>query len=219
MNTFRISPPLSEPTMNTYRISLPLIEPNQASQRQQELLTRGRKAAQGMLPNMYKAMANSPALFESYLNGYDSLRAQSTLTAAELEVIFLIISFENGCDYCMAAHSLVADTTSRVPRDVTDAIRDGVAIPDAKLAALAAMTRVVLLSRGHPDSDSVSAFLSAGYEERHLLDIVLAISVKTISNYVNHLFDTPLDKVFKVREFTAFKATQRIAEFFLPRRG
>lgn len=211
--------PLNVADMNTYRTSLPLIEPSQASPRQQELLARGRKAAQGMLPNMYKAMANSPALFESYLNGYDGLRTQSTLTAAELEVIFLTISFENGCDYCMAAHSLVADTTSRVPREVTDAIRDGLAIPDPKLAALAAMTRVVLLSRGRPDADSVSAFLSAGYEEHHLLDIVLAISVKTLSNYVNHLFDTPLDKVFKVREFTAFKATQRLVEFFSPRRG
>jgi AhpD family alkylhydroperoxidase len=205
--------------MDTYHTSLPLLEPSQASPRQQELLAHGRTAAKGMLPNMYKAMAHSPALFETYLDGYDRLRAQSTLTAAELEVIFLVISFENGCDYCMAAHSLVADTTSRVPRDVTDAIREGRAIPDPRLAAVAAMTRVMLLSRGRPDADAVRAFVSAGYQEPHLLDIVLAISVKTLSNYVNHLFDTPLDKVFKVREFTAFKATQRLVEFFSPRGG
>lgn len=61
--------------------------------------------------------------------------------------------------------------------------------------------------------------LDAGYDEQHLLSIVLAIGIKTLSNYTNHLFDTPLDRVFKVREFTAFKATQRIVEFFKPRRA
>ena len=205
--------------MNTYRTPLPLIEPSQASPRQQELLARGRKAAQGMLPNMYKAMANSPALFESYMNGYDSLRKQSTLTAAELEVIFLIISFENGCDYCMAAHSLLADAVSRVPRDVTDAIRNGEPIPDPKLRVLAEVAREMLLSRGRPEPGTLPKLLGAGYDEKHLLGIVLAISLKTLSNYTNHLFDTPLDTVFKVREFTAFKATQRVFEYFSPRRG
>jgi uncharacterized peroxidase-related enzyme len=204
--------------MNTPLITLQLIETTNLSTRQSELITRGRKAAQGMLPNMYRAMVHSPALLDTYLYGYEAIRKEAGFTPTELEVIFLIISYENACDYCVAAHSLVADTLSRVPRVVTVAIRDGREIPDPKLRALAEVAREVLLSRGRPASDTVQKLLEAGYEEKHLLGIVLAIGIKTLSNYTNHLFDTPLDSVFKVREFTAFKATQRIVEFFKPRR-
>jgi alkylhydroperoxidase family enzyme len=119
---------------------------------------------------------------------------------------------------CVAAHSLVADTLSRVPRAVTDAIRNGQDIPDSKLSVLAEVTRQVLLSRGRPDAATVQKLRDAGFDDKHLLGIVLAIGIKTLSNYTNHLFDTPLDSVFKVREFKAFKAGQRIVEFFSPRR-
>lgn len=204
--------------MNTPPLSLPLLETANLSPRQSELLARGRKAAQGMLPNMYRAMAHSPALLDTYLHGYEALRKEAGFTSAELEVIFLVISYENGCDYCVAAHSLVADTLSRVPRAVTDAIRAGQDIPDPKLRVLAEVARQVLLSRGQPDAATVQKLLDAGFDEKHLLGIVLAIGIKTLSNYTNHLFDTPLDTVFKVREFTVFKATQRVVEFFKPRR-
>ena len=199
-------------------IKLPLLETADLSPRQSELLARGRKAAQGMLPNMYRAMAHNPALIDTYLYGYEALRKEAGFTPAEIEVIFLVISYENACDYCVAAHSLVADTLSRLPRMVTDAIRDGQEIPDPKLRVLAEVTREVLLLRGRPDPATVQQLLDSGYEERHLLGIVLAIGIKTLSNYTNHLFDTPLDSVFKVREFKAFKAAQRVVEFFKPRR-
>lgn len=204
--------------MNTSLITLPLIAAADLSPRQSELLARGRKAAQGMLPNMYRAMAHNPALLDAYLYGYEALRKESGFTPAELEVICLVISYENACDYCVAAHSLAADTLSRVPRKVTDAIRDGQDIPDPQFRTLAEVTRQVLLSRGRPDSATVQKLLDAGYDEKHLLGIVLAIGIKTLSNYTNHLFDTPLDSVFKVREFKAFKAAQRVVEFFKPRR-
>jgi hypothetical protein len=81
---------------------------------------------------------------------------------------------------------------------------------------LADVAGEVLLSRGRPEPSTVQKLLAAGYEEKHLLGIVLAIGIKTLSNYTNPLFDTPLDGVFKVREFKAFKATQRIVELFAP---
>ena len=59
----------------------------------------------------------------------------------------------------------------------------------------------MLDKRGHPDQDVVAMFLAAGYSEQHVLDILLAISVKTLSNYANHLFNTPLDDMFKSREW------------------
>lgn len=153
----------------------------------------------GFIPNMYAYMANAPILLDSYLYTYGLFRQESGFTPVEQEVVFLTISRENGCHYCMAAHSFVADAMSKAPTKVTDAIRDGRDIPDAKLQALSAYTKTVLNSRGHPCEESTAAFLAAGYTEQHILNIVQAIAVKTMSNYANHLFGTPLDDIFKGR--------------------
>lgn len=159
----------------------------------------GAQKALGFIPNMYAYMANAPILLDSYLYTYGLFRQESGFNPVEQEVVFLTISRENGCHYCVAAHSFVADAMSKVPADVTDAIRDGRDIPDAKLQALSAYTKSVLTSRGHPCQASTAAFLAAGYSEVHILNIVQAIAVKTMSNYANHLFGTPLDDVFSGR--------------------
>lgn len=155
----------------------------------------------GFIPNMYAYMANSPILLDSYLHAYALFRQESEFTPVEQEVIFLTISRENGCHYCVAAHSFVGDAMSGVPIEVTNAIRDGHAIPDAKLQALSEFTRTMLNTRGHPCQGSVAAFQAAGYSELHLLNIIQAISVKILSNYANHLFSTPLDEVFQARKW------------------
>lgn len=159
------------------------------------------KAQVGFIPNMYAYMVNSPGLLETYLDGYARFRKGSGLTPAEQEVVFLTISRGNGCDYCMAAHSMIADQMSKVPLQVTEAIRDGRKIPDRKLAALSTFTDTILTTRGLPLKADVQAFLGSGYEERHVLEIILAIAVKTLSNYSNHLFHTPLDEMFASREW------------------
>lgn len=154
------------------------------------------QAQLGFVPNMYASMANSPGLLESYLHTYALFRQETGFTPAEQEVIFLTISRENGCHYCVAAHSFIADAMSKVPAAVTEAIREGGEIPDAKLAALSRFTRTMVASRGLPRRKDVETFLAAGYTERHILDIILAIAVKTLSNYSNHLFHTPVDTPF-----------------------
>lgn len=90
---------------------------------------------------------------------------------------------------------------SKLDPAVTDAIWDGRPIADAKMAALATFTRTLVKSRGFPSKADVQSFLAAGDSEQQILEIVLAISVKTLSNYANHLFHTPLDPVFKARRW------------------
>lgn len=92
---------------------------------------------------------------------------------------------------------------SKVPTPVTDAIRAGEKVPETKLAALAEFTRAMVAKRGLPSKADVAAFLAAGFTERQILYIVLAISVKTLSNYSNHLFHTQLDARFASRAWTA----------------
>lgn len=155
----------------------------------------------GFVPNMYANMANSPGLLETYMGGYAKFRQDSGFTPAEQEVVFLTISRENGCHYCVAAHSMIADAISKVPMEVTDAIRDGAPISDSRLAALNRFAKAMVQSRGMPDRREVEAFLKAGFSERQVLEIVLAIAVKTLSNYTNHLLHTPIDEKFASRKW------------------
>ncbi len=157
------------------------------------------QAAFGSVPNLYRMMANSPALLLSYLKGYELFRSQTAFSPVEQEVIFLSISYVNECHYCMAAHSVVADMMSKVPAEVTDAIRSGATIPDAKLAALSTFTKIMVEKRGFPSSEEIEAFVGAGYQKEQVLDIVLAIGVKTFSNYANHVANTPVDDAFASR--------------------
>ncbi|MGA0920290.1 MAG: carboxymuconolactone decarboxylase family protein [Gemmatimonadaceae bacterium] len=108
-------------------------------------------------------MAHAPAMFETYLQGYERFRTDSGFSPVEQEVVFLTISVENACEYCVAAHSLLADVRVGVPREVTEAIRNGTSIPDARLAELAGFTRDLLLSRGRPAPEAIRRFLAAGY--------------------------------------------------------
>ena len=183
-----------------YRTALPRLGPENADPKARELLERAKKQM-GMIPNMYGAMANASETLDTYLYGYERFRKESGFTPSEQEVVFLTISHENGCEYCMAAHSTIADTRSGVPRAATDAIRAGTGIDDPRLRALSDFTRAMLRKRGRPDQEDVDSFLEAGFSEKQVLDIVLAIAVKTISNYTNHIFDTPVDAPFKGREW------------------
>ena len=160
------------------------------------------EAKMGMLPNMYRAMVNLPALLDTYNHGYALFRTDSGFTPVEQEVVLLAISRFNGCHYCVAAHSFVADMMSKVPAEVTDAIRDGRPVADAKLEALREFAHVMTESRGSPTPEQAQAFLDAGYTEKHILGIILAISAKVISNYSNHIFHTELDPAFAAQAWT-----------------
>lgn len=181
-----------------YKLSLPPLSPDEAEPPARQRLDEA-KTRLGFIPNMYGRMANSPGLLDTYIHGYERFRTLSGFTPAEQEVVFLAISRENGCTYCVAAHSFIADKMSGVPAAVTDAIRDGAAIPDAKLAALHDFARLMVRRRGLPARAEVEAFLAAGYGEKQVLEIVLAMAVKTLSNYANHVFHTPVDAAFAGR--------------------
>ncbi len=153
----------------------------------------------GMIPNMYTTMANNPALLDAYSHAYKSFREHAGFTPQEQEIIFLSIAFENECDYCMSAHSFVADKMSKVPTEVTDAIRNNTEIDDAKYRALSTFSRAMTAKRGNPSQEDIDAFLAAGYTKNHILGIIAGIGVKTMSNYFNHVFNTPIDDAFSSR--------------------
>ncbi|MES9861676.1 MAG: carboxymuconolactone decarboxylase family protein [Candidatus Thiodiazotropha sp. LLP2] len=171
------------------------VQSDDATPAQAELLAQA-EATVGFIPNMYRGMANLPGYLDTYLHGYGLFREQGGFSPTEQEIVFLAVSKQNGCNYCIAAHSTLAAKYSGVPKDVLEAIRSDSPIQDSKLAALYAMTVDIHDTRGHPSPATVKAFIEAGYSEKEILAITLAVSVKILSNYNNHYFDTPVDEVF-----------------------
>ena len=178
-----------------YRLNLPPVTKDGADEAAARVLARA-EAEVGFIPNMYANMANAPELLETYLDGYARFRERAGFTPPEQEVVFLTISRFNGCTYCMGAHSMLAAKVSQLDAASLQALRAGAPLPDPKLQALSTFTETMVATRGRPARADVQAFLAAGYGERHVLGVVLANAVKTLSNYANHLFHSELDDVF-----------------------
>ncbi len=106
-------------------------------------LLAGAARSYGFVPNLLGIMAEAPSLLEGYWT-LSRLFEASSLSATERQIVLLTVSAENTCEYCIAAHTVIAGM-QRVPRDVVDAIRDGHAIADAKLEALRPFTAAVVL--------------------------------------------------------------------------
>ncbi len=181
--------------------TLALVDSVTASARQKEILDVAHKQL-GFIPNMYLGMANAPAVLDTYLHGYGLFRAESGFRPAEQEVVFLAVSAVNDCRYCTAAHSMIADKKSGVAPDVLQAIRSGATIPHARLRALFDFTQAMVRSQGAPARSAVDDFLAAGFDEVKVLYVILAIAVKTLSNYSNHAFATPVDDRFAAYRLT-----------------
>ncbi len=158
-------------------------------------LLEAAKAKLGFIPNLYGNLAEAPTA----LQGYFDLSAQfnqTSFTPVERQVALLAISTENNCEFCVAAHSVIARKVAKVPDAVVDALRAGTNLPDAHLNALAAFTRAVVRERGFVSASAIDAFLRAGYTRRQVLEVVLAVSMKTLSNYANHLTHTQTNPEF-----------------------
>lgn len=150
------------------------------------------KSKIGKLPNAYDAIgSNSPVALEALLN-FDAKLADASLSKQEIEVIKLAVSEVNGCDYCLAAHTLAGKAAGLSP-DAMLGARRGTAIGDARLEALSAFVRAVAGSRGTVPPAVVDAFKTAGYSDAQVVDTIFAISSITFTNLLNRVNDTALD--------------------------
>lgn len=163
-------------------------------------ILEGVQKAFGFLPNLQGHMAESPELLAGYSELWE-LFGKSTLTPEEQQVVYLTCNFENDCHYCMAGHTTLAKMIGMAPT-VIQALRDGQALPDGKLEALRSFTSAVIRERGFVPDTGLDAFLAAGYSRRNVLEVVLGVATKTLSNYTNHLVHTQLDPFMKGNEWT-----------------
>jgi len=170
-----------------------------ASSESADLLISAKKSF-GFIPNLLGVMAESPAMLKAYL-AIGKLFDESSFSATERQIVILTASRFNRCDYCMAAHSVVAGM-QKVPSSVIEAIRNDLPIGDEQLEALRSFTRAAVEQRGWMSENEIATFLGAGYTNAQALEVILGISFKTLSNYVNHIAETPLDNAFAAQAWT-----------------
>ena len=148
------------------------------------------EAKMGMTPNMFRALAHSPAALGSYL-GLSETLGGGLLTAQEREVIALATAEENGCDYCLAAHTALGKMAGLTEAQTLGARSGG--IGDDRLDALANFTRAFVSSRGHATEDEIHAVKAQGFSEGHLAEFVVVVAQNLLTNYFNHLAGTKID--------------------------
>ena len=167
---------------------------NTAPAGSKELLAKS-KAAYGMIPGLHAVMAEAPGLLEAYQQVHE-LFVNSSFDKDELTVVWQTINVENACHYCVPAHTGIAKSMG-VDDTVTNALRDKTALPNARLESLRDFTLALVRERGNLDDATVQTFLDAGFTKRNILEVILGYSQKIMSNYTNHIADTPVDKPFQ----------------------
>lgn len=158
-------------------------------------ILEGAQKALGFVPNLYANMAESPAVLTAYTTLAGNFE-KSSLTPTEQQVVLLTASVINGCEFCVAAHSVIAKHMQKIDAEIVDAIRNRRPIADAKLQTLAAFTSAVVNDRGFVTGQPIDDFLAAGFTKAQALEVILGLTLKTLSNYTNHLTETKTNEQF-----------------------
>lgn len=147
------------------------------------------KKGLGMVPNLYATLAHS----ENALGSYLALQnAKSSITGKAREVVNLVVSQVNECEYCLAAHTMIGKMNGFTDAQVLE-IRSGTASFDPKLDALARLVKATASQRGKIDDTLLDAFFAAGWTRENLVDTIVTIGDKTITNYLHSVTQVPVD--------------------------
>ncbi len=163
------------------------------------------KKQNGMIPGLHAVMAEAPGLLEGYRLVHE-LFVNSSFAKDELTVVWQAVNVEHACHYCVPAHTGIAKAM-KVDDAITEALRNETPLPNARLEALRTFTLGMVRERGNVDEAAVQTFLEAGFTKRHVLEVVLGVSQKIMSNYTNHLAQTPVDAPFRKFEWQGAAAT------------
>ncbi|OCX63782.1 carboxymuconolactone decarboxylase [Thioclava sp. SK-1] len=175
-------------------MTFPSHDHDSAPEASKPLLEASQKAF-GRLPGLHKVLAESPQAYEGY-QLLHKLFTQTDFDAEEMTVVWQAINVEHACHYCVPAHTGIAKMM-KVSDEITQALRAETPLPTAKLEALRRFTVQMVRERGNVSQRQMQAFFDAGYGHRAVLDVILGLAQKTMSNYVNHVAQTPVDEVFK----------------------
>lgn len=159
-----------------------------------ETLIAVQAALGGALPNLHAVLAGSPAALKAAALG-EQLLGQTSLSPYEVNIVSLAVSHEHECAYCIAAHSFSAKSDSQ-PMEHMEAAREGRQIDEAKAEALRRFAVELVQKHGFVSKATREQLLEAGYTHAQQLDIILAVTQKTLHNLVNNLSGHEIDSFF-----------------------
>ncbi len=145
--------------------------------------------AVGFVPNLYATYAYSENALENYLT---FANAKTSLTAKQKEVVNLAVSQVNNCLYCLSAHTAIGKMNGFTDAQILE-LRAGKASFDNKLDALAGLARNITENRGATDAVVLDNFFAAGWTKENLIDTIVLVGDKTISNYIHSTTQIPVD--------------------------
>ncbi len=145
--------------------------------------------AVGFVPNLYATYAYSENALKNYL---DFSGAKSSLKAKEKEAVNLAVSEVNQCQYCLSAHTAIAASNGYTSEQIVE-LRSGQASFDSKIDALAKLAKNITENRGATNPEVVDNFFAAGWTKENLIDTIVLVGDKTISNYIHSTTKVPVD--------------------------
>ena len=161
-----------------------------AQKQANELYEAIKRSTGGIVPNVYQGLGNSPEVLKAYLQANDCL-AKGNLSGSDREIIALVVSQANRCEYCLAAHTLVGGMQGLKPTQIW-AIRRGDS-NELKVAALVSFVQAILMQHGAVSDQQLAEFRMAGYVDEQVPDVILTIALTVFTNYFNHVHRTVVD--------------------------
>jgi uncharacterized peroxidase-related enzyme len=168
---------------------LPLLNPESATGPARDVLDQT-KATFGSVPNMVRAMANSPVVAEVFLNAFKTL-GKGLLDGAQREAIALAVAQANRCDYCLSAHTVIGKMHGLTPQHIAGS-RAG-STGDVKLDAIVTVARRLVATQGHLTDADLASARSAGLTDGHLAEIVAHVAIAYYTNFFNHVAQPAID--------------------------
>jgi uncharacterized peroxidase-related enzyme len=148
-------------------------------------LLDGAKAKLGMVPNLFRTLAHSPATLGAYFQFSEAL-SHGVLTAPEREVIALAVGQANQCGYCLSAHTLIGKGAG-LSAEAIRAARDG------NGSTIAALAQKITVTRGQLNDADIATARATGLSDAQIIEVIAHVALNTLTNYVNHIAATVID--------------------------
>ncbi len=166
-----------------------LVDPKSATGTSAELLG-DIHAAFGATPNMFKAVANSPAALASMWGSFGAL-GTGRLGAKLGEQIAVAVADRNDCHYCLAAHTALGRKAGASAQEMAGAQRGQ--SDDPRTAAALSFARKLVDARGQIADSDITALRVVGYDDQDIVEVIAHVALNLFTNYINVALAVPVD--------------------------
>jgi uncharacterized peroxidase-related enzyme len=148
------------------------------------------RARLGLVPNLFRVLANAPAALEAYVN-FTAALASGTLDERVREQIALTVAESNLCGYCLSAHTYIGEKVGLAPQEIASAIRASAAAP--RTDAILKLARSIVVQRGEVSDSDLQRARAGGLTDGEIVETVANVVLNIFTNYVNHVARTVVD--------------------------